>query len=83
MAGEGLLRIEHDVQANALYVYLRDAPYAYGKSLDDARHIDYGADDQPIGVEFLNVSRGVNVDGVPEQRRIGRALEEYNIKVFA
>ncbi len=83
MAGEGQLRIEHDVQANALYVYLRDAPYAYGKSLDDARHIDYGADDQPIGVEFLNVSRGVNVDDVPEQRRIGRALEEYNIKVFA
>jgi len=83
MAGEEQLRIEHDVQANALYVYLRDAPYAYGKSLDDARHIDYGADDQPIGVEFLNVSRGVNVDDVPEQRRIGRALEEYNIKVFA
>ncbi len=83
MAGEEQLRIEHDVQANALYVYLRDAPYAYGKSLDDARHIDYGADDQPIGVEFLNVSRGVKVDGVPEQRRIGRALEEGNIKVFA
>lgn len=83
MAGEGLLRIEHDEQANALYVYLRDAPYAYGRSLDDARHIDYSADGSPIGVEFLNVSKGVNVDDVPERAAITRALEDRQIKVFA
>ncbi len=77
------MRVGYDERANAVYVYLRDAPYAYGKSLDDARHIDYSADGRPIGVEFLNVSKGVNVDDVPERSAITRALEDRQINVFA
>jgi len=32
------MRVEHDTEVNALYVYLNDdAPFAYNKVLDDRR----------------------------------------------
>lgn len=33
--------------------------------LGDGRQVDYGADDLLLGVEFLAVSQGVNLDDVP------------------
>ncbi len=77
------MRVEHDPEANALYVYLHDAPFAYNTILDDRRVIDYAADGRTIGVEFLNVSYGVDVRDTPDPRGIGRAVEEHNLKVFA
>ena len=64
-------------------VYLRDLPWAYSKMLDEERNVDYAADHEPIGVEFLNVSHGVNVDDLPEQEAISHLLKEHNVKVFA
>ena len=58
-------------------------PYAFGEDLDGERRINYAADGQPSGVEFLCVSQGVNVDDLPEKEAITRLLEELNIKVFA
>jgi uncharacterized protein YuzE len=47
------MRIELDEAADALYVVLSDAPYAYGKDLDDSRRIDYSEDGSVIGIEIL------------------------------
>lgn len=77
------MRLEYDAEANAIYVYLRDRPYAYNQVLDDQRVVDYGDDHLPVGVELLNVSHGVDVRGLPAQEAISRALEERNIRVFA
>ena len=77
------MRVEYDERADAIYIRLRDAPYAYGKVLDDDRNIDYDADHAPIGVELLNVSLGVNPDDLPERDAIVRALDDHHIKVFA
>ena len=77
------MRLEHDPDADAIYIHLRDLPYAFGEDLDHERRIDYAADGQPIGVELLCVSQGVNVDDLPEKEAITRLLEEHNIKVFA
>ncbi len=77
------MRVEHDEQADAIYIRLRDAPYVYGKVLDDDRNIDYGADNRPIGVELLNVSLGVNPDDLPERDDIVRALGDRHVKVLA
>ena len=44
-----MARIEYDREADAVYIYLRDVPYAYGKDLDDLRRIDYDANDNPRG----------------------------------
>ncbi|MFH0847286.1 MAG: DUF2283 domain-containing protein [Chloroflexota bacterium] len=77
------MRIKYDAQADAVYIYLSDKPYAYGKDLDDSRHIDYAADGTPIGIELLCVKKGVNPEDLPEQAKIIRLLEQNRIKVFA
>jgi len=77
------VRIKYDPDADAVYIYLSEKPYAYGIDLDNQRRIDYASDDTPIGVELLCVSRGVNPDDLPQQRRIIELLEDKHIKVFA
>ena len=77
------MRMKHDPEADAVYIYLNNKPYAYGKDIDDQRRIDFSSDDKPIGIELLCVSKGVNPDDLPEQERITRLLEEKHIKVYA
>ncbi len=69
------MTIEHDPTSDAAYIHLRpDVAYAFGEDLDTARHIDYGADQRPLGVELLNVSAGVNLADLPEPDEIARLL---------
>ncbi len=75
--------MKYDREADALYVYLSDKPYAYGRDLDNERRIDYAADGTPIGIELLSVSKGVNPDDLPEQSEVIDLLESQNIKIFA
>ncbi len=77
------MRIEYDKEADAIYIYLSDAPYAYGENLDHERRIDYAKDGIPIGVELLCVSEGVITDDLPSQREIERLLGDRGIKVYA
>ena len=77
------MRMKYDPEADAVYIYLSEESYAYGKDLDSERRIDYAADDTPIGIELLCVSKGVNPDDLPEQNRIIKLLEKSHIKVFA
>ncbi len=73
------MELTHDADADALYIRLRDVPYAFGQMLDLDRNIDFGADEQPIGIELLGVSHGVNVAGLPEADEVARLLAENNI----
>ncbi len=77
------MNLNHDKEADAIYITLSDKPYAYGKDLDEERRIDYDADNNPIGIELLCVSTGVNIDELPEQSSIGKILGKKGIKVFA
>jgi hypothetical protein len=47
------------------------------------RRIDYAADNTPIGIELLDVSKGVNLDSFPEPDEITKCLLKYNIKIYA
>jgi uncharacterized protein YuzE len=77
------MNVEYDAEADAIYIHLRDLPYAFGEDIDHERRIDYGEDRQPIGIELLCVSQGVSVDDLPEKETIMRLLKERHIKVFA
>ncbi len=77
------MHVDYDREADAMYVWLRDLPYAFGVDLDHARHIDYAEDEKPIGIELLNVSRGVNLDDLPERAALERMLKEHQIPIFA
>jgi hypothetical protein len=50
--------------------------------LDDSRHIDFGDDQRPIGIELLDVSMGVETGGLPERETVDRMLNRYGIKVL-
>jgi uncharacterized protein YuzE len=75
------MRFDLDPDADAIYITLRDEAFVFGEDLDHARHIDFGADRIPIGVELLNVSRGVNVVDLPDQERIAQLLHQHGIVV--
>jgi len=77
------MKIKYDPVADAVYIYLSDKLYAYGRDLDNQRRIDYASDDTPIGIELLSVSKGVNPDDLPEQDKVIALLERDNFKVFA
>lgn len=77
------MQVTYDQEVEAIYIRLRDLPYAYGEDLDDSRRVDFSADGTPIGVELLNVDLGVNLDNLPERSSIEEALLEHNVKVYA
>jgi uncharacterized protein YuzE len=77
------MRVEYDKEADAIYVYLSNKPYAYGKDLDTERRIDYDTDNKPRGIELLCVSHGVVIDDLPFAREVERLLGERDIKVYA
>ena len=73
------MRLTHDREVDALYIYLSDAPYAVGHTLDDARRVDYGVDQEPCGGNLLAVSRGVTVDGLPHADKIAALLDAEGV----
>jgi uncharacterized protein YuzE len=77
------VRMTHDPQADAVYIVLRDVPVAHTEELDSDRIVDYGTDGRPRDIESLNVSMGVDLDGMPERDEIALLLDEHRIKVFA
>ena len=78
-----MLRLTHDADADAVYIYLSDAAHDHGRSLDERRRVDYAADGSARGIEFLYVSDGVDTSGIPEQRAVSRLLEKHSIRVLA
>jgi uncharacterized protein YuzE len=75
------MRSEHDPQADAIYITLREVPYRWGQDLDDSRRVDVGTDNQPCGIELLNVSDGVDVTDLPDCEAVSRVLQEHGITI--
>ncbi len=72
-------------EEDALDFILTDSDFSYGKALDDRRHLRFSEDDEVIGVEFLQVSEGVDLSDIPERVKsaIIPILEQRHVKVFA
>jgi uncharacterized protein YuzE len=74
------MKVDYDPEADAVFVTLREGvPFAFSVHLDFDRHIDFGPDEQPIGVELLGVSQGVDLTDLPERAAIARALAEAQL----
>lgn len=76
------MKSKYDAEADAIYFYLSQKPYAYGIDLDNERRIDYASYNTPIGVELLYVSDGVNLDSLPHKDEIAEVLEINGIKAY-
>jgi uncharacterized protein YuzE len=77
------MKITYDKKADAIYIYLSNEPYAYGKDLDNERRIDFDAKGSPRGIELLCVSTGVITENLPERHEVEKILSEKGIKIYA
>ena len=79
------MRFEYDEQANAVYVYLRpgEIRVAQTRALDSQRIVDYDEHGDPVGIEFLAVSRGVDLRDLPYQPELTSYFKAHQIPIFA
>lgn len=79
------MKIYRYPKEDAVYIKFSSASFKYGKDLDDKRHLNFSAKDELIGIEFLSVSQGVELDDIPgiERAKVASELEARNIKVYA
>ena len=68
--------IEYRLSHDSLYVNINesDASLATTRPIDSRREVDYAQDGSVIAVHFLQVSLGIELDGVPERERVEEAL---------
>jgi len=72
------MRWKRDDTADALYVYVRDAPIDHTEELSDGTIVDVSGTDDLIGVEILAVSRGWNDEALSKRF----ALSDYDRDVL-
>ena len=64
------MTVSYDAQADVLYVRVQERRRARTEPLDTYRLVDYGEDDSIVGIEFLEASRGLCLDGMPRPELI-------------
>lgn len=70
--------LEYDPDADAVYVRLQE-PHGLvrGARVDERRTVCYDEQKQVVGVEFLFVSQGIDVEGMPEAERIREMVNRF------
>ena len=68
---------------DALYLKLRDTQYQQGQELDESRHLLFDVNGDVLGVSFLYVSEGVDLDGIPSEEvaTVSRLLQQADVKI--
>lgn len=68
--------ISYDSQADAVYIQF-DSTAALStdtREIDMWRYVDYDETGEVIGVEFLRVSHGIDLTGMPEAEQVAAAI---------
>ena len=73
------MQVRYDPEADAIYVSLRehDGQLRSRNAGDWRRVVDYDEAGEPVGVELLAVSTGLDLDGLPEADAIGAAIRSF------
>ena len=77
------MQLEIDRRANAAYVTISDADVAETRELDPYRRLDVDGLGKVIGIEFLSISRGVDLSELPHRPHLERLFNEHHIPIFA
>ena len=75
------MTFELDPNANAAYVQISGRAVLSTRELDSQRIVDCGADGEIVGIEFLGVSRGVDLRGLPHREQMAKFFDEHHIHV--
>lgn len=77
------LRLTIDSEADAAYVYITDRRVARSRTLDENRILDLDGDGEVRGIEFLNVSHGVDLENLPFPDQLSDLFKGYGIRQYA
>jgi uncharacterized protein YuzE len=77
------MTVDLDKKADAAYAHIADRPVASSKELDPQRIVDYDAEGEIVGIEFLAVRRGVDLHELPYRDELSRFFGQHEIPVFA
>lgn len=69
------LRVEYDPAVDAVAIDFGPGASAHMVRFDRDRALDYDAHGHLVSIELLNVSRGVNLEDLPEAEVVRRALD--------
>jgi len=69
------MKIEHDSDADALYIEFSDAEFSKNQIVDPQTIIDFDKDGNLIGIELLNVSKRIPQDFMKSVKVKNIALE--------
>lgn len=78
--------VDYDREADVLYIqFVRDGKVARTVPVDDLRLIDYSADGAVVGLEFIDVSDGVDLHDMPFAQRAEKLIGDagLDLKVLA
>ena len=67
-------RVSVNDAGDILYVRLNDAAIHTTREFGDCRMVDYDSQGHVVGVEFLQIVGGIDLDGLPENRRLQTVL---------
>jgi uncharacterized protein YuzE len=67
--------LSYDESADVLYVRLNDGARVRTEIVDDFRLVDYAEGGLVVGVEFLNASEGVQLNGLPGGKELSALLQ--------
>jgi uncharacterized protein YuzE len=72
------MQVRYDPEADAVYVDLREAQgRVRTRRIDEQRLLDYDEQGELVGIEFLFVSRGVHLEGLPEAERVADIMRSF------
>jgi uncharacterized protein YuzE len=69
--------VVYDAEADALYVRFSDQAVDKTVGLDDLRMIDYSTDGGVVGIEFIDVSGGIDLHDLPFGRKVEELIHGY------
>lgn len=77
------MHLEIDPSVNAAYVTVTEKDVDRTEVLDQRRRIDYDERGTLVGIEFLDISHGAELQGLPFRPQLERLFGEHHIPVFA
>jgi uncharacterized protein YuzE len=75
--------VTHDDEADALYVYLTGSEVAETRNFGDLRMVDYASDGTIVGIEFLGVSNGIDLNQIPHRSIVAAAIASSGLPLHA
>jgi uncharacterized protein YuzE len=68
--------VTYDPAADAVYVYLmpQETSVDHTEEFGDHRIVDFDEQGRVVGIEFLEASRGLDFDGIPDAERVAEAI---------